>query len=349
MRESTKLIDLRSDTVTLPTPEMLQAMLEAELGDDVYGEDPTVNRLEALAAARLCKEAALFVPSGTMANLVCLLNHCRRGDEVIMGDRAHTFLFEGGSSAAVGGVHPHTLPNRSDGTLDLDEVEAAIRPDNVHHPRTRLICIENTHNRCGGAILPQGYMSQLRDLADKHGLSIHLDGARIFNAAVALGVDAAVLAEHADSVSFCLSKGLSAPVGSLVCGSAAFIREARRQRKMLGGGMRQVGVLAAAGIVALTTMVDRLAEDHANARRLAEGLATLPGLHVDAALVTTNIVIAEMEPAAISPRLFASALAERGVRVNPIEGRRFRAVTHRGIADQDIDYTLTAAAKVLSQ
>ncbi len=348
MTQGPKIIDLRSDTVTLPTPAMLRAMLDAELGDDVYGEDPTVNRLESISAARLGKEAALFVPSGTMANLVCLLVHCRRGEEVIMGNMAHTFLFEGGSSAAVGGIHPHTLPNQPDGTLDLDHVEAAIRPDNVHHPRTRLITVENTHNRCGGAILSLDYMSRLRDLADRYELSIHLDGARIFNAAVALGVDPAILTEPADSVSFCLSKGLSAPVGSLVCGSATFIHEARRQRKMLGGGMRQVGVLAAAGIVALETMVDRLAQDHANARRLAEGLVTLPGLLIEPARVQTNIVIAEMAPGAMSPRAFANALAEQNVKVNPIEGRRLRAVTHRGITEEDIDYTLAAATRALA-
>jgi len=244
-------VDLRSDTVTLPTPAMRQAMFEAELGDDVYGEDPTINRLEALAAERMGKEAGLFVASGTMANLVSLLAHCQRGDEIILGRVAHIFLFEAGSSAAVGGIHPHIIPNQPDGTLKLSEIRAAVRPGgNEHYPRSRLICLENTHNRCGGAVLTPAYMHEVRTLAGQYDLAIHLDGARVFNAAVALDVPPSDLVRDADSVSFCLTKGLAAPVGSLVCGSAEFIDRARRQRKVLGGGMRQGGVLAAAGIVA---------------------------------------------------------------------------------------------------
>jgi threonine aldolase len=348
LMDATKIVDLRSDTVTLPTPAMRQAMFEAELGDDVYGEDPSINHLEALAARRLGKEAAMFVPSGTMANLSCLLTHCGRGDEAIMGDAAHTFLFEAGGSAALGGIHPHTVPNQPDGTLRLADIEAAIRPDNPHHPRTRLICLENTHNRCGGAVLKPEYMGQVRALADRHGLAIHLDGARLFNAAVALGVDASLLARLADSVSFCLSKGLSAPVGSLVCGSTEFVGRARRQRKVLGGGMRQAGVLAAAGIVALETMVDRLAEDHANARRLAEGLAALPGILLDPASVPTNIIIFELAADALSPQEFAAGLAARGIKLSPIGGRRLRAVTHHGIEEEDIERALAAAKTVLA-
>ncbi len=343
-----RIVDLRSDTVTLPTPAMRRAMFEAEVGDDVMGEDPTVNRLEAMAAERLGKEAAVFVPSGTMANLVSLLTHCNRGDEAIMGHLAHTFLFEVGGAAAVGGIHPRTVPNRPDGTLALDDIEAAIRdPNNLHYPRSRLICLENTHNRCGGAVLTPEYMAQVRALADRHGLAIHLDGARIFNAATALGVEAAELARHADSVSFCLSKGLSAPVGSLVCGPADWVQRARRQRKMLGGGMRQAGILAAAGIVALETMVDRLAEDHALARRLAEGLAVLPHVILDPARVQTNIVIFELQPQAPAPQEVVARLAERGVKVGAIGGRRFRAVTHYGITEADIDRALEAFAQVL--
>jgi threonine aldolase len=344
----TRIVDLRSDTVTLPTPAMRQAIFEAELGDDVYGEDPTVNRLEAMAAERLGKEAAVFVPTGTMANLVCLLTHCARGDEAIMGHLAHTFLFEAGSSAAVGGIHPHTVPNQPDGTLNLDDVRAAIRdPDNEHEPRSRLVCLENTHNRCGGAVLTPSYMAQVRALADQHSLAIHLDGARVFNAAVALGVPASTLVRDADSVSFCLSKGLSAPVGSLVCGPAAFIQRARRQRKMLGGGMRQAGVLAAAGIVALETMVDRLADDHANARRLADGLARLPGIILDPARVVTNIVIFELAADALSPADLIAGLAERAVKLGDIGGRKFRAVTHYGLEASDIDYSLGAFQVVI--
>ncbi len=343
-----EIVDLRSDTVTLPTPAMRRAMFEAELGDDVMGEDPTINRLEAMAAERLGKEAAVFVPSGTMANLVSLLTHCGRGDEAIMGHLAHTFLFEAGGAAAVGGIHPHTVPNQPDGTLALADLEAAIRdPHNLHYPRSRLICLENTHNRCGGAVLTPDYMAQVRALADRHGLSIHLDGARIFNAAVALGLEAAELARHADSVSFCLSKGLSAPVGSLVCGPADWVRRARRQRKMLGGGMRQAGVLAAAGIVALETMVDRLAEDHALARRLAEGVAALPGVLLDPERVRTNIVIFELRPEAPSPQEVVAGLAAQGVKIGAIGGRQFRAVTHYGIGEADVERALQALAQVL--
>jgi threonine aldolase len=343
-----RAVDLRSDTVTLPTPAMRQAMFDAPLGDDVYGEDPTINRLEAMAAERLEKEAALFVPSGTMANLVCLLAHCDRGDEAIMGHKAHTFLFEAGSSAAVGGIHPCTVPNQPDGTLDLGDLEAAIRdPANDHYPHSRLICLENTHNRCGGAVLTPAYMAQVRDVANRHGLSIHLDGARLFNAAVALGMSASVLAQDADSVSFCLSKGLAAPVGSVVCGSAPFVRKVRRQRKMLGGGMRQAGVLAAAGIVALKTMTERLAEDHATAQQLAKGLAHLPGILLDPERVQTNIVIFEMAPGMISPAELVEGLAVRGVKLGAIGGRRFRAVTHCDVGPPDIEYALSAVREVL--
>jgi len=342
-------VDLRSDTVTLPTPAMRQAMFEAALGDDVYGEDPTVNRLEALAAEMLGKEAALFVPSGTMANLTCLLSHCGRGDEAIMGNMAHTFLFEAGGSAALGGIHPSLVPNQSDGTLALEDIEAAIRPmGDSHFPQTRLICLENTHNRRGGAVLSLEYMAQIRELADRHGLAIHLDGARMFNAAVALGVPPTEVARHANSVSFCLSKGLSAPVGSLVCGTRAFIKVAHRQRKILGGGMRQAGVLAAAGIVALETMVERLAEDHTHAKRLAEGLARLPGVEVDPAAVQTNIVIFALAPEVPAPAELAAGLAARNVKMSPIGGPKLRAVTHYGIEASDIDRALAAAQEVMS-
>ncbi len=343
----TRIVDLRSDTVTLPTPAMRQAMFEAPLGDDVYGEDPTINRLEALAAGRLGKEAAVFVPSGTMANLTSLLAHCGRGDEAIMGHLAHTFLFEAGGSAAVGGIHPHTVPNQPDGTIDLADLEAAIRhPGNAHYPRTRLICLENTHNRCSGAVLGLDYVAEVRALADRHGLAVHLDGARVFNAAVALGRPVADVVRDVDSVSFCLSKGLAAPVGSLVCGTTGFVAEVRRQRKLLGGGMRQAGVLAAAGIVALETMVERLADDHADARCLAEGLARLPGLGVDMERIQTNIVIFETTGRGLSAEALVLALAERGVLIGDIGKDRLRAVTHYGIEAGDIAFALEAAAAV---
>jgi threonine aldolase len=348
VKSQRRTVDLRSDTVTQPTAAMRQAMFEARLGDDVYGEDPTIKQLEALAAERLRKEAGLFVPSGTMANLVCLLAHCARGDEVIMGDMSHTFLFEAGSSAAVGGIHPSTLPNHPDGTLDLDMIDAAIRdPNNDHYPRSRLICLENSHNRCGGAVLSAAYMAQVRDLADHHGLNIHLDGARIFNAATALDVDVSTLARDADSVSFCLSKGLAAPVGSLVCGSAQFVRRTRKQRKMLGGGMRQAGVLAAAGIVALDTMTERLTEDHANAQRLARGLAESTRILLDPEKVQTNIVIFDMAPGQMSPGDLVAGLAAQGVKLSAIGERRLRAVTHCDVGQEDIDYALSAVRDLL--
>lgn len=344
-----KAIDLRSDTVTLPTPEMREAMYRAELGDDVYGEDPTLNRLQEMAAERMGKEAALFVASGTMGNLVCLLTHCARGEEVIMGHLGHTFLFEAGGSAALGGIHPRTVPNQPDGTMLLEDIEDAIRSDNEHHPRSRLVCLENTHNRCGGAVLSPQYTSAVCELAHARGLGVHLDGARVFNAAVALGVDIQELVRDVDSVQFCLSKGLSCPVGSLICGSADFIRQARRNRKIVGGGMRQAGVLAAAGIVALETMVDRLVEDHQNARRLAEGMSSIPGLAVDLERVQSNIVIFGLaDGVTMTPQDFVAALSQQGVKLNSIGGRRFRAVTHYGISAGDIDTSISGTREVMT-
>lgn len=342
-----RTIDLRSDTVTKPTPAMRRAMMEAEVGDDVFGEDPTVNRLQEMAAAIMGKEAALFVTSGTQGNLVSILAHCGRGDEAIVGDLSHTYLYEQGGMAQLGGVHPRVLPNRPDGTLDLDMVEAAIRPLNDHFPRSRLLILENTHNRCYGAPLTPEYIRAAADLAHRHGMKLHIDGARIFNAAVALGVDVKDLVAPADSVTFCLSKGLSAPVGSVVCGSRAFIAEARRARKVLGGGMRQAGVIAAAGIVALTEMVDRLAEDHANARLLAEGLAKIPGVEINLERVHTNIVYFD-----IGNGMSAAEVAERaraaGVLVLPTGPRRIRAVTHYGIEAADIEEALDVFARVMA-
>lgn len=340
------MIDLRSDTVTRPTPAMREAMYRAEVGDDVFGEDPTVNRLERMAAERMGKEAALFVASGTMGNLAALLAHCGRGDEVIAGDRSHTILFEQGGMAALGGIVPRTVPNQPDGTLHLEDVERAIRGDNVHFPRTRLVCLENTHNICNGSPLTADYTARVARLAHAHGLALHLDGARIFNAAAALGVDVRELTAEVDSVTFCLSKGLCAPVGSVLCGSGDFIAAARRARKVLGGGMRQAGILAAAGIVALEQMTERVAEDHARARRLAEGLARLPFVHV--APVSTNILYFWLDEAAgMTPEQFVDGLAARGVLLLGRENGRFRAVTHYWISDEDIEQTLRACAEVL--
>ena len=343
-----RLVDLRSDTITKPTPAMRRAMAEAEVGDDVFGEDPTINRLEEIAAERLGKEAGLFVASGTMGNLVSLLAQCGRGDEVILGDQAHTFYYEQGGIAALGGIHPRPLPNQLDGTLDLDQIEAAIRPDNIHFPRTRLIALENTHNRCFGSPLSVEYMRAVGTLARRHGLKVHVDGARLFNAAVALGVEARELVADADSVTFCLSKGLAAPVGSVVCGTREFIAEARRVRKVVGGGMRQAGILAAAGIVALTEMVDRLAEDHVNARRLAEGLADITGISIELERVKTNIIYFT-----VTNGMSASELAKRleaeGVRVLPVGPRQLRAVTNYHVTAEDIEYALGVFQRALAR
>ncbi len=333
-----RVIDLRSDTVTLPTPEMRRAMAEAELGDDVFGEDPTVNRLERMAAERTGKEAALFVASGTMANLVSLLSWCGRGDEAIVGSEAHILHYEVGGAAGLGGIQLRAVRNDERGMMDPAEVEATIRGENIHFPRTALVCIENTHNRCGGAVLTPEDTAAIADVAHRHGVPVHLDGARVFNAAVALGLPVSELTKDVDSVSFCLSKGLSAPVGSLVCGSADFVARARKMRKMVGGGMRQAGVLAAAGIVALETMVERLAEDHENARLLAEGLAAIPGVVIDPAKVQTNIVIFEVT--SMDPADFARRLRERGVLTTAIGYGRLRMNTHYGITRADIEEAL---------
>ncbi|MEJ5223751.1 MAG: low-specificity L-threonine aldolase, partial [Anaerolineales bacterium] len=322
-------VDLRSDTVTQPTPAMREAMAQAAVGDDVYGEDPTINHLQALAAEMTGHEAALFVPSGTMGNLAAILAHCQRGDEVMMGARAHTFLYEGGGISALGGVHSRQIMEQPDGSLALDDLQAGIRPDDDHQPITRLIEIENTHNRCGGTFQTPAYIQSLADFAHARGLLVHMDGARVFNAAVAQGVDVKTLTSPVDSVTFCLSKGLCAPVGSVLCGSADFIYRARRIRKHLGGGMRQAGVLAAAGIVALQTMVDRLAEDHARARALADGLRQIPGLVLDPGTPATNMVFLNL---AADVPLDAAQTAERlaalGVLVGVTGARRFRLVLH---------------------
>jgi threonine aldolase len=335
-----KVIDLRSDTFTHPTPEMRQAMFEAEVGDDVYREDPTVNRLEMMAAARMGKEAALFTTSGTQGNLIAVLTHTNHGDEIIVGDDAHILWYEVGGAAALGGVTLRTVPNDSYGRLNPDDIDRAIRDKDIHYPETRLLCLENTHNRCGGAVLTTDYTNEVCNLAHTRRLKVHLDGARIFNAAIALGVPAQALVRSCDSVALCLSKGLSAPVGSLLCGSKDFIERARKFRKMLGGGMRQAGIIAAAGIVALETMIDRLAEDHANARRLAEGLANIKGITLTQDDIPTNIVMFHVSPP-LSLVEFIEALDAAGVKIGLRDGRPFRAVTHRMVSSSDIDEALT--------
>ncbi len=328
---------------------MREAMARAEVGDDVYGEDPTVNRLEELAAEKLGKPAALLVASGTMGNLVALLTHCERGDEVIIGDQQHSFTSEVAGMAALGGIQAHPIPNRGDGTLALEAIRGAIRADNIHYPRTRLIALENTHLRANGAPLPPAYLKQVRAVADEHGLKIHTDGARIFNAAVALNVAVVELARDSDSVQFCLSKGLSAPVGSVLVGSKEFIAEARRNRKMVGGGMRQAGVIAAAGIVGLETMVERLAEDHSNARYLAENLADLAGIVLDPETVKTNMVFFELEPNGLDAPELAERVEREGVRIQVRGQYLLRAATHYGIDRADVERAVDAIKRALAE
>ncbi len=342
-----KMIDLRSDTITKPTESMRRAMASAEVGDDVFGEDPTVVRLEELAAERLGKEAALFVASGTMGNLVSQLVHCNRGEEVILGDEAHIFTSEQAGASTLGGISLRIVPNQPDGKIRPEDIVAAIRPEDAHCPKTRLVALENTHNRCNGHPLEVDYMNTIGELAKKFGLKFHVDGARIFNAAVALGVTAKELVKEADSIQFCLSKGLGAPVGSMVCGSLAFVKEARRARKVLGGGMRQAGVLAAAGIVALTENVDRMADDHENARKLAEGLAELDGISIDPEKIKTNIIFFTITKPCLTPEMLAKQLAAEGVRVGPKPPDQMRAVTNYHITSDDIDDALGVFKKVL--
>lgn len=328
-------IDLRSDTVTRPTAAMRQAMAGAPVGDDVYGEDPTVNRLEELGAATIGSEAALFVASGTQANLLALLCHCGRGEEYIAGQTAHCYCFEGGGAAAFGGIQPQPLDFAADGTLDLTAVARAVKPDDPHFPRTRLLCLENTQ---GGKVLPLAYLAKARTVAAGHGLGMHLDGARIFNAAVKLGVDVRRISGHFDSLSVCLSKGLGAPVGSLLCGSRELVAAARRWRKALGGGMRQAGILAAAGIVALTDHVERLAEDHEHARQLANGLAEIDELELDPTAVQTNMVFVTLSDE--RSLALAAFLRERNIL---IAGRGcIRLVTHLDVDEADIRKTVAA-------
>jgi threonine aldolase len=343
------VIDLRSDTVTLPSPAMREAMAKAELGDDYFGEDPTVNRFQALAAELVGKEAALLVASGTMGNLVSLLSHCDRGTSVVLGDESHILHYESGGAAVLGGVMYRAVPTNADGTLPLDAVRRAILPRGaLHHAATAVLAVENTHNRCGGTVLAPEYLGRLAGLARQHRVAMHLDGARIFNAAVASGAPVTAWTAHVDSVQVCLSKGLAAPVGSFVAGSSAFVERARAMRKLVGGAMRQAGIIAAAGIVALTEMVDRLREDHENASRLAHGLRALPGIALDLASVQTNIVVFTLLEG-LDPAEFTRQLAAEDVLVIDMGGGRLRAVTHYGIAPADCDRAIAVCRRVLEE
>lgn len=335
------IVDLRSDTVTRPTPAMKEAMMTAEVGDDVYGDDPTVNALEDFTANLLGFEAALFTGSGTQANFVALLAHCERGDEYIVGQNAHTYLYEGGGAAVFGSIQPQPIEFSPDGTLDLNSVAAKIKPDDYHFARTRLLCLENTQN---GRYLPLEYLADARDFSREHGLALHLDGARVFNATIAQQLDVSEITHHFDSVSVCLSKGLGAPVGSVLCGAADFITRARRWRKVAGGGMRQAGLLAAAGLYALNHNVKRLADDHANARRLAERIQQTTPLEVRYEKSQTNMVFLTIPDSEVAP--LAQTLKESRILINP--GKQLRLVTHLDISSEDVERVIETFSKYFS-
>lgn len=344
------VIDLRSDTVTLPTPAMREAIVRAELGDDVYGEDPTVNRLEAMAAELIGKDASVLVPTGTMANLAAMLAHCPRGTKALLGSEAHTYVYEAGGAAALGGIVMTPIRNVEGGELDLEHLRDELeRPPDAHFALPSLIELENTHNLGGGPAVELSHIAAVAELAQAHRLPVHLDGARIFNAAIALETTPKTIASYADTVSFCLSKGLAAPVGSLLCGSHEFIGRARRMRKVLGGGMRQAGIIAAAGIVALETMVERLADDHLNARALAEGLGLIAGINVCPVKRRTNMVVFDLDGGADESRKFTDALRERGVLVGARGPNSFRAVTHYAIERREIDRAVSAASEAAAE
>jgi threonine aldolase len=327
-------MDFRSDTVTKPTQAMRDAMANAAVGDDVYGDDPTVNELEAWAAERHGFDAAMFTTSGTQANLLGLMAHCQRGDEYLCGQQAHNYKYEAGGAAVLGSIQPQPIENNPDGTLDFGKLKAAIKPDDSHFARTKLLSLENTIN---GKVLPLSYLAEARTFVDEHGLNLHLDGARVYNAAVALDVDVIEIAKHFDSMTICLSKGLGAPIGSLLLGSREFIERARRLRKMVGGGMRQAGILAAAGKLALTEQVAQLTTDHSNAKKLAEGLNDIPGFSVNAEFVQTNIVFAKLAES-VDIDAIAKELAQQDITISPSNPVRF--VTHKDISSQDIDVLL---------
>jgi len=344
-----KILEFRSDTFTKPTPAMRRAMAEAEVGDDQYGEDPTVNKLEKRAAEAVGKEAGLYVASGMLGNLCGVLSQTQRGDEVILGDLAHIYQNEMDAAFVLGGIVPRLVPNR-DGLPSLDDIKTAVRPQGMH-ARTALICLENSHNNCGGTVITAAQTDAIGEFAHERGLRVHLDGARIFNAAAALGVDAKTLTRGVDTVQFCFSKGLAAPVGSIVCGDGETIAKARRVRKLLGGAMRQAGVIAAAALVALEEMRDRLKEDHRNAKALAQGLAQIDGVKVDPAKVVTNIVSFEIDAAWTDVGAFQKVCAEQGLRFSRYLGNspRLRAVTHNDVTKADVDAALEIARAVLSK
>jgi len=343
-----KIIDLRSDTVTLPSNEIRQAIFDAELGDDVFQEDKNVNLLEKQATTLSGKESALLVPSGTMGNLISFLVHCSRGTEAILGNKSHTFIYEAGGISAFGGIHSHQLENSDDGLINIDHIKQAIRVDNVHFPKTSLISLENTHNMCFGSPISKDYIDQVSNVAKENNLKLHIDGARIFNATTALNITLSNLIKNVDSVTFCLSKGLACPIGSVICGSKDFIDSARRMRKALGGGMRQAGIIAAAGLIAINKLETQISEDHDNAHLLADGLDQIDGLYIDKNKVKTNIIYFELQSDLISSEDLLQEMKNRDILFFEVSPNRYRLVTHYGITNSDIIYVLEAFQKVLS-
>ena len=342
------MIDLRSDTVTLPSNDMKKFIIDSPLGDDVYGEDPSVNLLQNKIARIFNKEAALFVPSGTMANLIAVLTHCNRGDEVILGDKSHIFYYEAGGISAFGGIHSHQLKNNDDGTININDIKTSIRAlGNDHFPKTKLICLENTHNACYGSPLNTEYFHDVKKVANKHDLSIHLDGARIFNAAIALNKTVDELTKDCDTISCCLSKGLSAPVGSVVLGNKAFILKAKHMRKALGGGMRQAGLIAAGGIFSLENMIDRIADDHVNAKELAYELHKIKTISINPEQVYTNIVFIYNKNTKISNKQLLNELEKNNIKIDYKGNSKFRLVTHSGFKKRDINSVVKVFKEIL--
>lgn len=342
------MVDLRSDTITKPTQEMREAMFKAEVGDDVYREDPTVNKLEEIAAEILGKEAALFVTSGTQGNQIAILAHARPGDEIILEAESHIFHYEAGAASALAGVQTRTIPGYR-GQMPIEEIRKAIRGEDIHLPRTAMIALENTHNRAGGAVLPPKHMSEVYHLAREKSIPIHLDGARLFNASIALRIDVKELTKYVDTVQVCLSKGLSAPMGSILAGPKDWIELARKWRKRLGGGMRQVGLMAAPGILALTNMVERLEEDHQHAKKLAKGLSDIKDIQVDVNNVETNIVLIDVEKLGVTAQEFVAELKRANILGSVFGEYLVRLTTHREITDNDINATIDAVSKIVKQ
>lgn len=344
----TQYIDLRSDTVTQPNNQMKQFMFDAPIGDDVYGEDPSVNLLEEKASSIFGKEDALFVSSGTMANLISVLSHCQRGDEILLGDQSHIFKYEAGGTSVLGGVHSHQLVNNENGTIDIDKIIAAVNnTQDTHYALTKLLCLENTHNRCYGAAINNEYFADVKKAIKEHGIKLHIDGARIFNASVALNVNLDVLTQDADSISCCLSKGLSCPAGSLIIGNKNFIAKARRLRKMLGGGMRQAGILAAAGIYALDHTIERLKDDHNNAQELASGISEISNIEIDLNKISTNLIFFKLQDDSITDSEFIQKLKKYNIKIDDRGNRLFRMATHSDFTNNDIEKVIKTFKLIL--